>query len=317
MNLIDVTIRESVYLKKGMTKEKSLKYLKQYVKLMSFEEVQDVEICFLDNKTEGTLLYDEDYIRSAYEITKGKYGLVAVLHPAKVNLRKWNPLVIQKFHTVRLMLNNEPDPQAEVIIDYLHDLGVEVSLNIIYASRKDEQFISQWVDVAHRHGVEWFAFADSSGSCLPQDVKEDLEYVRTIDDTMKLNYHLHDHFGTAMANALTCYPMVDIMDCSIHGIGKGGGNLSMENLVFACRKMENKEISADSVCRYARLLKFLVADILEEDWDQVAEEYANLLVGVFDRNLKEIADAENKAEGDYFKLFRLLCGENESRKDRT
>ena len=310
MNLIDVTIRESVYLRRGMTEEKSLKYLERYVECMPFDEVQDIEICFLDNDTKGTLLYDEDYINAAYEITKGKYGLVAVIHPAKVNLEQWNPEVIQKFHTVRFMLNNEPDPHAEDIIDYLHACGVEVSLNIIYVSRKNEEFISKWVDVAHKHDVEWFTFADSSGNCLPCDVKEDLEYVRSIDDTMKFNYHLHDHFGTAMANALTCYPMVDIMDCSAHGIGKGGGNLSMENLVFACRKMEKREISADLVCAYAQLLKYLVADILEEDWDIVAEEYENLLIGVFNRNLKEIAEAEEKAKGDYFKLCRLLCGEN-------
>ena len=310
MNLIDVTIRESVYLKKGMTEEKSLKYLKKYVKLMPFEEVQDIEICFLDNETKGTLLYDEDYINAAYEIIQGKYGLVAVIHPAKVDLEKWNPRVIQKFHTVRFMLNNEPDVHTEDIIDYLHAHEVNVSLNIIYISRKNETFISKWMEIAHKHHVEWFAFADSSGNCLPQDVKKDLEYVRSIDDRLKVNFHLHDHSGTALANALTCYSMVDILDCSAHGIGKGGGNLSLENLVFASRRMENREITTDVVCRYAQLLKYLVADILEEDWSEVAEEYANLLIGVFDRNLKEVSDAEKKAQGDYFNLYRLLCAES-------
>ena len=68
MDIIDVTIRESVYLKHGMTEEKALLYLKEYVKLMPFREVRDVEICFLDNMKQDTLLYDEDYIRGCHDI---------------------------------------------------------------------------------------------------------------------------------------------------------------------------------------------------------------------------------------------------------
>lgn len=307
MNYIDVTIRESVYLKRGMTEEKALTYLKEYVKLMPFPEVKDVELCFLDNDVKGTLLYNELFINCAYDILNGKYGMVAVIHPDRVDLEKWNKEVIRKFKTVRFMINGKMNQHAIDIIEYLHRLGVGVSINVIYISKKDKDFVEDCIKLAEKYEVEDFCLADSCGNCLPERVVDDMTFIKEHKTKMRLNYHFHDHFGTALANALAVYPMVDIIDCSLYGIGKGGGNLSLEKIVFAGRKIEKANIETAEVLKYAKLLKFLVQDILEEDWKTVEESYINLLTGVFNRNLKEVAFAEKNSEGSYEKLLELLC----------
>lgn len=306
MDIIDVTIRESVYMKHGMTEEKALDYLREYIKLMPFKEVRDVEICFLDNHKHDTLLYNEEYIRSCYEIVNGKFGLIAVLHPDLVDLKKWNPSIIKLFRTVRFMINKPIDTHTEDIIDYLHALGVEVSLNVIYISRKDEKFVQDCLTIAEKHNVERFCFADSCGGCTPTIVRKWVDYLKIRNKTIALNFHFHDHLHLAMANATVCFDDVDIIDSSVYGLGKGGGNLNMEAVVFAERKTKGKSITQSEVVNYAKLLVFLMKDIFEEDWVKALEDYKNLLIGVYDRNLKEIADIEEKAGDDIMKFFELI-----------
>lgn len=307
MKYIDVTIRESVYLKQGMTEKKALEYLAMYEKIMPFDEIKDLEICFLDNIGTGMLNYNEEYINSAWEIVNKRFGLVAVIHSDKVDLEKWNPEVIKKFRTVRFMVNKKIDKHAEEVIDYLHNLGVRVSINVIYISRKDREFIDECIEIAEKHRVEDFCLADSCGNCLPERVLDDVLYLRKRTKGMLLNYHFHDHFGTAMANALICYKKLDMLDCSLFGIGKGGGNLCMEKIILAGRIMDGKSISTEELVAYANLLKFLIYNILEEDWNYASQMYENLLIGVFNRNLKEIQDAQLYADGNFNKMIERIC----------
>lgn len=306
MEFIDVTIRESVYLKRGMTEEKAIVYLQKYCELMPFNEVRDVEICFLDNMKQGTLLYNEEFILKASEVANGKFGLVAVLHPNLVDLDKWNPEVIKKFRTVRFMINDKVDAHAEEIIDYLHNLGVEVSINVIYISRKDEANVEENLAIAQKHNCERFCFADSCGGCTPACVMQWMKFIKERDSKIALNFHFHDHFNLALANALTCFDYVDILDASVYGLGKGGGNLNLEDTIYATRKTKGMAITPQQVVNYAHLLHFLMKDILEEDWQTALEEYKNLLIAVYDCNLKEIAAMEEAADGDYFKFFELI-----------
>lgn len=301
-----MTIRESVYLKRGMTEEKAVIYLRKYCELMPFSEVRDVEICFLDNLKQGTLHYNEDYIRKCNEVVNGKFGLIAVIHPNLVDLEKWNPEVIKLFRTVRFMINGPIDSHTEDVIDYLHKLGVEVSINVIYITRKDEKFVSDCLTIAEKHNVERFCFADSCGGITPAGVMHWVKYIRGLNNTIALNFHFHDHFNLALANAVTCFDDVNIIDASVYGLGKGGGNLNLEDMVFATRKTKGIVILQDQVVKYAELLKYLMKEILEEDWQSALEEYKNLLIAVYDRNLKEIAAIEEQAGNDVMKFFELI-----------
>ena len=110
----------------------------------------------------------------------------------------------------------------------------------------------------------------------------------------------------ALANATVCFDDVDIIDASVYGLGKGGGNLNLEAVVFAERKTKNIGITQREVVNYAKLLDFLMKDILEEDWETALESYKNMLIGVYDCNLKEIASMEEKSADDVMKFFELI-----------
>lgn len=306
MEIIDVTIRESVYLKRGMTEEKAIKYLKKYCELMPFNEVRDVEICFLDNEKHGPLCYNEEYIRACNDVVKGKFGLIAVIHPNQVNLKKWNPDVIKLFRMVCFIINESLDQHTIDIVKYLHDIGVDVSFNVIYITRKDNAFVDSILKMADENRVECFSFADSCGGITPDKTMYWVKHIREINQKIALNFHFHDHSNLALANAFVCIDYVSNIDASVYGLGKGGGNLNLEDCVFLNRKAKGLSITQDEVVRYANLLQFLMNDILEEDWQSALVEYKNLLIAVFDCNLKEIANMEELAKGDYFKFYKLI-----------
>ena len=170
MEYIDVTIRESVYLKNGMTEEKVLRFLPYYVKYMLFPEVKAIEICFLDNLKHDLLSYNEEFCISAHEIVKNRFSMVAVIHPDLVDISGWDSEVIKLFKTVRFMINAPINKHCIEIIRYLKSLGVEISLNIIYISNKDENFIRNCVEIANAENVDYFFLADSNGSCFQKDI---------------------------------------------------------------------------------------------------------------------------------------------------
>ncbi|MCD8231084.1 MAG: hypothetical protein LUD14_04555 [Clostridiales bacterium] len=66
MQVIDVTLRESVYYESGMSYEDRLQYLRDLCELIPNDFLQYVEICFIDNDVDKDLNYDEKFIRDAY-----------------------------------------------------------------------------------------------------------------------------------------------------------------------------------------------------------------------------------------------------------
>lgn len=298
MNIIDVTIRESTYLPNGMDEKKALLFLSRYVEWMQFDEIKGIEICFLDNMKKGPLLYDESFILASKRIVGDRFGLIAVVHPDQVDLSHWNPDIVRLFHTVRLMINNTLDQKAIDIIDYLHDLGVRVSLNVIYISRKDEPFVDRCISVAEEHKVEYFCLADSCGGCSPEKVNYWIGFIQDRCRSLTLNFHFHDHFHLALANAITSLRCTNMVDGSILGYGKGGGNLALEDIILAYRKMHSTPIPKGQILSYYHLVQFLVQSIFEGNWDQSYEEFKNLLIALYDLNLKEINQLEREANGN-------------------
>lgn len=302
MNLIDVTIRESTYMKRGFTHENVLGYLKTYKQFMRFKEIESLELCFLDNQNSGFFLYNPSLISSAYEILEGKYGLVAVLHPNSVDLNGWDSEIIKMFSSVRLMINSDMDYKSEKIITYLHELGVNVSVNVIYVSKKDFSFIDKCLGIAENNDVEVFTVADSSGHCLPGQIYEYIRHINEQKTNCRTNLHLHNHMGMALANALACKEHLDYLDCSINGYGKGGGNLELEKAVLALRLSSGEEISIKELEGFFEVYRYLVEKVTGDAWGPCVNKIKNMLIGFYDLNMNQISELESQV-GDGVEEF--------------
>ena len=56
-------------------------------------------------------------------------------------------------------------------------------------------------------------------------------------------FHLHNHCGKAYLNYIKCSesPYIDICDTSIMSLGKGGGNLKLENVLKDKDRFSSKQ----------------------------------------------------------------------------
>lgn len=306
MQVIDVTLRESVYYESGMTYADRLQYLRDLCQFISNELLQYVEISFIDNDVEMDLNYDETFIRDAYEICKGTFKLVAMLHPGKADWTKWDPDVIRMFDMVRIMVPLDKMADTVEYIDYFHKLGVKVACNLLYAASAPMETIRKMEREGAAMGVDYFYCADSSGSFTPVFTSELSKMLVDNKGDFEIGFHLHDHMRMALANALIAKENgVEMIDVSIIGAGKGGGNMKMEEtLLLLCGKEKIDLTLLNGL--YQMIVRF--CHLVSKNPTEDVNAFINYLTGIYKLNLKDIARLEQKADGHAEAYFKALLG---------
>ena len=80
--------------------------------------------------------------------------------------------------------------------------------------------------------IDYLYFADSLGMLTPSDISEFVLFFKDIYP-VKSGFHNHNNHGTIfgnLVNLLDCN--IDIIDATISGFGKNGGNANLEQLLF-------------------------------------------------------------------------------------
>ena len=126
----------------------------------------------------------------------------------------------------------------------MKEKGYEVSLNLSSADQYDWQKIDL---VANRFGSLDFKciyLADTYGSLTEKTTHEQFCLFRgaldKYDSAIPLAFHPHNHMGNAMSKTQVALNHgIAMLDSTIYGLGKGGGNLSSEAvLLLLCDKIE-------------------------------------------------------------------------------
>lgn len=109
--------------------------------------------------------------------------------------------------------------------------GLRVSLGAEDASRADPEFVSQVFRAAARSGAHRVRFADTLGVLTPSDTTRLM--TKVIEDLpIPVDFHGHDDFGLATANALAAAEAgAEVLSCSLLGMGERAGNAALEEVV--------------------------------------------------------------------------------------
>lgn len=294
MDVIDVTLRESIYYENGITYAERLAYLKNLAKCVTAEFLRYVEIGYIDTLGDGGLNYDPHYIEDAYCICNGKIELVGMMHSNLAELDKWDKTVLSKLSLVRIMLSKDTIDECRKFVDYFHNIGVKVAINRIYSADVPmEKLISLEKSIADI-GADIFYCADSSGSYTPEYIMDLCSQLMEYKGHMKIGLHLHDHMQMALCNTLISQSIgFDMADVSITGAGKGGGNLKME---YALPLLFRNHVDADLLIGLLRLIKFFDS-IVEKNDERDKRDFLNFLTGLWRFNLKEVAKIEEQSQG--------------------
>jgi len=110
----------------------------------------------------------------------------------------------------------------------------KISINFVNIANYDEKTLKGCVELASNSGVDFIYLADTHGSI---DLEKEYTKYSDIASLIKSynitpGFHLHDHSGKAYfnyRNLLKCG--FSSTDVSLFGMGKGGGNLRLENVI--------------------------------------------------------------------------------------
>lgn len=110
--------------------------------------------------------------------------------------------------------------------------GLEVAFNLFNTANYSEDELMFSLDKVLDSDFDIVGFADTHGSI--DLYKESSKYLKSLNNINKSNskscFHLHNHSGKALSNYrfLKESNVVDYCDTSIKGLGKGAGNLKLE-----------------------------------------------------------------------------------------
>lgn len=252
MEIIDVTLRESVYCEEYIPIEIGLEFIRRlsltgidYVEIGYLKKNCDTKSCFMN--------YDGKYINDACSVISGKTKLSAMIHPEDFYSNDWDREILKKLSLIRICINEENIGQVKNLVDFFHELGIKVSLNLTHISRYTVDQCMQIAKKGAEIGADFFYVADSNGNLLPEDVDLYIKaLVENTDEKMRVGFHAHDNLSLAQMNTLRALENgAAIIDSSIQGFGKGAGNLRTE--LFPILLLRKK--SSDNKYKFETLLE--------------------------------------------------------------
>lgn len=138
-------------------------------------------------------------------------------------------------------------PQMEKVFSFALKEGAVISFGAEDASRTDTQFLKKIFDTAQSLGAKRVRFADTLGIMTPSQVANQLNYLSK-DLDIAIDYHGHNDFGMATANALAAWENgADVISCSVLGLGERAGNTSLEEFVCIMQYLKDQISGFDFV----------------------------------------------------------------------
>ena len=121
---------------------------------------------------------------------------------------------------------------AKELVGYLHSIGYETTLNLVRASLLDKSTLQKAIKSADDSEADVLYLADSFGSLISNKLSEFLKIYRDNTDK-KIGFHAHNNLGLGFSNTMLAMESgIDYVDGSITGMGRGSGNMKLEQLLM-------------------------------------------------------------------------------------
>ncbi|MEU7631813.1 hypothetical protein AB0C34_17765 [Nocardia sp. NPDC049220] len=168
---------------------------------------------------------------------KGGPMLAAMVHPsALVEPLDLEPYAAARLDMLRIVYHTAWFDALITLAVHAREVGLATSVNIALASRYEPtELIAQATAIQKHMDPDVLYLADTCGALLPDQVHDLVTRMRTAVDT-HIGFHAHDSLNLAYANALAAVAAgATHIDCSVLGLGRGGGNLAAEPLLLRHR----------------------------------------------------------------------------------
>ena len=284
--LIDVTLRDGGYVNQHSW---SLSDAKELLTASAAAEIKYSEVGYFRprrHETDGTdrpaACCPPQYL-SALNEHSPETGLVVMVHARDVDLGDYRVLSDNGVSMVRMPAKREVLPTLPAHVEAARSAGLRVTVNLIRASEVTSEDVTEAARIAETSGADALYLADSNGSLFPDDVTS-LFGVASAAASISLGFHAHDGLSLAFSNSLAAMQAGCVyLDASLAGMGKGGGNLSLELLAgyLRCRGL--------SALNMAPLVQ-AAATVLKPWKDGVVARCDSMASSLLNMNIDDIAE---------------------------
>lgn len=158
---------------------------------------------------------------------------------------------------VRLAVAPENLERALVLSSVIKQLGFQVSMNLMYASRWENGFPSVEQMKKLNEVVNYFYVVDSYGGLFPGEVTKIFQHLQG-HLKIGLGFHGHNNLEMALINTLTALDHgANMIDSTISGMGRGAGNLKTELLLTTLQAKHGLEVNYDQLSSVVSLFSSL------------------------------------------------------------
>jgi isopropylmalate/homocitrate/citramalate synthase len=175
----------------------------------------------------------------------------------------------------------------------------KVSLNVMCASYFTDSILDNLKNVISKN-LEYLDFvylADSYGGMEPKYVDyvfNSIKWLKTIKPSLKLGFHIHNNGQIGMANMIKSLDHVDIFDASFHGMGRGMGNVRLEDVVLFLKIKRDYDLNIEPFLNYLSL----------SNNEEMKDEIKNTILGFLNIHPYRIRDF--KDETSLYNLYLKL-----------
>jgi 4-hydroxy 2-oxovalerate aldolase len=135
-------------------------------------------------------------------------------------------------------------PEAVDMIKHAHDMGYEVSANLMAVSNVQEAELDQALEAFAQTPASTICVVDSNGALYAEQIEILVKkYQKACEGTGKqVGIHAHNNLQLAFANTIEAIIHgANRIDATVYGVGRGAGNCPMELLLGFLRNPKFKQ----------------------------------------------------------------------------
>jgi len=237
MKILDCTLRDGGFVNDFNW---DFDFAKRYYDLMSELNVSYIELGYwLQTKKNQNPFYNFN-MQHLDKITKNSnkenVSIIIDYHYCNKDLSVYPKKGQTPVSLIRMTSRKQDLDEALIFAEKLKDkTQMDTAIQIINSTNYSEHDLTKTIEKVLKFNFFYVYFADSHGNL---NLFKDFHKFKPSIDLLKKNntntgFHLHNHTNRALLNYYICLQNeISMTDTSILGLGKGGGNLSLEHVII-------------------------------------------------------------------------------------
>jgi 4-hydroxy 2-oxovalerate aldolase len=239
IEILDCTLRDGGYLNNWGFSQSSVMKISKYLDLSGIDKI---ELGYLSNKNSGFTKFNsirrlESFIKDSDIEFDNELWLM-------MNYGEYNLKDLEKSSIItgiRIAFRKENIVNIEEAVKEISLKGYKISLQPMITNNYSYSALDVLINMSNEYEVESLYIVDSFGSMSYEDVNRIFNYMdKSLDPNIKIGFHGHNNLGLVEFNALNLANNKSsrklVLDTTLFGVGRGGGNLSTEGLISYINK---------------------------------------------------------------------------------